>query len=883
MISGNSPSSWAFSLTGLSGISETPGEFCYQKHHYEKEPDVRYFRHSSHSRKQLPEFALSATCGIGSRTASIVRIIRLVCVCCAVMHAASGVADGPFVPGFERFGRHQEIDSGIAGRLLLTELSCTACHSTDRRWLEPKGGPRLDAAGVRLRRDWIVGFLKDPQSVKPGTTMPNVLDAVPETERDDVARALTAFVGTLQEPYSEIQGNGANPVPHEFWKHGKISSGRQLFHQVGCVACHAPDPDYETVETKPSQLDIAFEQLDQEELKELGLASAARRVDSVPLGTLDRKYSHRSLTHFLLDPHQTRPAGRMPDFGLGALDAADIAAWLLRKASDSTQFTTDRSEDRDTTETARVVEAGRRYFVELGCANCHSAGGLKAQMRGKPLVDLDPKSSRSCIVADASGPVSYKLSDVQRDVLSELLQVPAKERGSQEVTDLQQLQHRLLQLNCLACHERDRLGGVGRYRKPYFETVGHVDIGDEGRLPPPLSGVGKKLTSKAVKTALDGKLRLRPHMRIRMPVFPAAQVKPLPELFSRTDSRVAPAAEKEVFGAKSNLAEAGRGLLDVGCIQCHALKGNAMPGVVGVDLDGIAARVHPGWFREFLLNPGSLKPQTRMPTFFPNGQSQNRQVLNGDTEKQIAAMWFYLKDLNRQPLPPKIEKARSQSYELIPKGRPIVLRTFMEAAGTHAVAVGFRQQVHFAFDAEQVRPALAWRGRFLDAQGTWFVRFAPPAEPLGQQSVHLPPGVPFAELASPDAPWPADSGTQPLYRFQGYRLDASGVPTFLYQYGRFDIEDRIEPGQGQSLLRQLTVRDRRSSAEPMTLWLRAHAGDELKHDGLLSCTSGSGLTVIVGKDAGHAGEFRRQENAGMEWLIPVNVHQRRTIEVQYKW
>ena len=49
----------------------------------------------------------------------------------------------PFVASFERFARHQEIDADIAGRLLFSELSCTACHSATSDELKPKLGPRL--------------------------------------------------------------------------------------------------------------------------------------------------------------------------------------------------------------------------------------------------------------------------------------------------------------------------------------------------------------------------------------------------------------------------------------------------------------------------------------------------------------------------------------------------------------------------------------------------------------------------------------------------------------------------------------------------------------------------------------------------------------------
>ena len=133
----------------------------------------------------------------------------------------------PFVASFERFARHQEIDADIAGRLLFSELSCTACHSATSDELKPKLGPRLDGVGNRLGHEWIARFLDAPQKEKPGTTMPDVLAGFPDAGRGAAARALAAFLSSQHDPFQNIKGNGARGVPHEFWKHGDVEQGRQ--------------------------------------------------------------------------------------------------------------------------------------------------------------------------------------------------------------------------------------------------------------------------------------------------------------------------------------------------------------------------------------------------------------------------------------------------------------------------------------------------------------------------------------------------------------------------------------------------------------------------------------------------------------------------------
>ena len=777
----------------------------------------------------------------------------------------------PFVAGFERFARHQEIVKIPAGRLLLSELSCTACHSTKETSLQPKRGPRLSGAGNRLRPEWVTRFLASPQTTKPGTTMPEMFAGWPKAERGRAIQAIAAFLGSRREAFPVIKASGLHPVPFEFWNKGNPESGKQLYHQVGCVACHAADADYETVKIKPSPLDQLLELLDPQELAEMGLAARARRVESIPHGDLPAKYTRQSLTFFLLDPEKTRPAGRMPSLKLQPARAADIAAYLLRVQTPTAQPETPSYSES-------LIQAGRRLFVELKCITCHEVSGLKDVPTAKPLADLKASSKRTCYGTAKRGLPHFSLDHTQTAAIETALDASSK---STKIPAADRLSFRLLQLNCYACHERGNRGGVGRYRKPYFETVRHVDIGDEGRLPPPLTGVGRKLQSAWLSKVLKGTGDARPHMQIRMPQFPASAVETLPGLFVEVDHPNQQPSETEVFGNLSGLADAGRMLLDNGCVQCHPLRGESLPGVVGVDLEGIAGRVQPEWFHDFLLDPGNLKPRTRMPTFFPKGKSQNPNVLAGDTERQIAAMWAYLKELDKQPLPEKIERVRSQDFELKPAGRPIVLRTFMKEAGTHAITVGFPQKVHFAFDAETARPAVAWRGRFLDAQGTWFSRFTPPAEPLGDDFISLPAGMPFAFLKDHKEPWPKVDSLNPSYRYLGYRLDAAGVPTFLYRFGPFDIEDRIAPEGETNLKRQFTIKNRKPNQEPPPLWFRANVGKALNSEASQSFANDAGLTVVVGK-LKNQGELRQSGSLG-EWIIPLAVQTEQTIEVQYQW
>lgn len=743
-------------------------------------------------------------------------LVLFVWILCLSVFTGRADSASPFVAGFDRMGQHGELAPELSASLLLTELSCTACHSTANAQWKPKGGPDLSAAGSRLSKDWIKRFLTAPGDVQPGTTMPDLLHGLDASTRQSEVAALTAFLMSLQRPFPEIKATGLVPVPHEFWLKGDVENGRQLYHTVGCVACHEPDSEYATSPSQVSALDKLVEQLDADELRELGLTGAARPVNSVPHGDLPAKYNKLSLTHFLLDPLQVRPSGRMPHLKLQPFEAADLAAYLLREQSENVSTT-------ELPPAADLIDRGRALFVDRGCVNCHAITGFHPLPTRTALHQLDWDSEQSCIRNPAGGQPRYVLDEQQQSALEQSNVSAALEQDFQ-------LTLRLLQLNCFACHEREQLGGVGRKRQVYFETIGHVDIGDEGRLPPSLTHVGRKLTVGWLNKVFQGQGEIRPHMTIRMPMFAANQTADLPTWFARSDQADA-RDEQAVFGDTAGLAEHGRHLLDLGCVQCHPVRGESLPSVVGTDLDGVTGRVRPAWFRQFLLNPIDLKPRTRMPTFFPNGVATNQEILNGKVDQQIAAIWAYLKSNHQHPLPDKILQARSQSFELLPQEEPIVLRTFMNKAGTHAIAVGTPQKVHYAFDAEQCRFAEVWQGRFLDAHGTWFDRFTPPAEPLGTSLLDFPPGFHFAALSDENAPWPATRPPDDRPQFLGYSKDSGGIH-FRYLYRDWLIVDTLQTNHkdlpdaaaGPGIVRQLSLTFTGSQPPDVrtSLWMRVN-------------------------------------------------------------
>jgi len=415
------------------------------------------------------------------------------------------------------------------------------------------------------------------------------------------------------------------------------------------------------------------------------------------------------------------------------------------------------------------------------------------------------------------GAARYMLDRSMKDAIAQALDFLA---ADEPATPDERVAAQLAAMNCYACHTRDGLGGPEPARNAYFEVLREADLGDEGRLPPPLDGVGAKLTEAWLRDVLHGGEKVRPYMATRMPDYGATHGAALADAILAADAAdLVPEVDTGLEHHHRN--RYGRELLGVnalGCITCHGINGQPSAGIPGVDLAMAPARLRLGWFKEYLLDPPGYRPLTRMPSFFVEGKSTYPALFKGDPEMQIEAMWTYLKEADVSRLPEGMEP--TGEFTLEPVDAPIVHRTFMTGVGTHALAIGFPEGVHAAYNTKEARLAVLWKGAFLSAESAWANRFTPYVSPLGDDVRELPEGPSFAVLESIDKPWPKSAE---LIRYTGYRMEDSG-PVLLYVADDLVIEERLEPlPDGAGIRRQLNINN-----APRGLMLRIGASPDLE-------------------------------------------------------
>lgn len=101
----------------------------------------------------------------------------------AMLFANPGQAEEPIA--YFRTDTPEFLSSAKAGKQLFTAYKCAQCHATGEGQELTKDiiAPNLILSKERLRPEWILEWIIDPQTLQPGTKMPNFFSF--NTDDDD--------------------------------------------------------------------------------------------------------------------------------------------------------------------------------------------------------------------------------------------------------------------------------------------------------------------------------------------------------------------------------------------------------------------------------------------------------------------------------------------------------------------------------------------------------------------------------------------------------------------------------------------------------------------------------------------------------------------------
>lgn len=497
------------------------------------------------------------------------------------------------------------------GRELFLDHRCIQCH-TDKTLTEsgvPElklDAPSLEGIGARRQFDWMARWILDPKSLRPSAQMPKLLHG-PAAKED--AEAIAAYLASLRtggetKTIAVAYRTRQNP-PKEGEETAPAGEAKPLYERLHCIGCHNP-PDAK--EPDPKKL------------------SQKRIAEKFPAG---------KLAEYLLAPEAHYAWTRMPNFHLSAQEAKELEDWLFAAAP--------KAESKPAPTDAATIERGKKLVQTKGCLNCHALK-LENQFSAPDVGILESRHrrDRSIIpVGDCLGATpaaAYSFTTNETAALDAFTRAGFASLSRHVPADFAERHTRAL--NCNACH-----GQLENF--PPLEILG-------GKLKP-------EWAAQFIAGAIPRKMRFdfhpkgEPWLEARMPAFPARAPHLAAGLAAQLGHPPKSPVEPPVDG---ELAKIGHKLIgkDGGfsCISCHAV-GPALAQEVfeseGINLADTADRLLPEYYRRWFRNPTSIDPQTKMPNYFGEGQSPFTDILGGDVEKQISAVWEYFKQRGRMAPP----------------------------------------------------------------------------------------------------------------------------------------------------------------------------------------------------------------------------------------
>jgi cytochrome c551/c552 len=543
-----------------------------------------------------------------------------------------------------------------------------------------KVGPSLKEVRMKLHKEWLPVWIKDPHQWRPGTKMPTFrLD-------DGEVKAIAAFIW---------QSGVTGDLPRQ--PAGDPDKGKEAFETRGCMACHSMGEGGEKQGgTFAANLSRVGEKDNYDYLVRWVHNPRQRTLPYCPFEKKDitAQDYQRAGQPFVFDTEHSKCPNDghellvmqmtpMPSLRLSEAEARDIATYLeTRKHPDSTYANANYLDDPS------LKARGQTLVRFYGCAGCHEISGLEEEQRigteltkegSKPIERLD--FALLGHVAERDGWYSHKgffehklenpavydqgkekakldrlkmpnfnLSKPEIDAVSTFLlgstepSIPSRYfyAPADQRRDIIEGWWVVRKYNCMGCHQ------VHVGQTTVFATLPRYQDPDwKDQRPPTLIGEGARvnpewlmaflnnpsLTAKPDEMDRDG---VRRYLKARMPTFyfSDGEIQKLVRFFAAMSSQAAPYIADRLEPLSDQERTMARQLFSsegAPCLKCHA-TGDAQHDAHATAPNFLLAkeRLKPGWARRWMLDPAMMSPGTAMPSglFRADGE---REVFAGPT------------------------------------------------------------------------------------------------------------------------------------------------------------------------------------------------------------------------------------------------------------
>ena len=356
------------------------------------------------------------------------------------------------------------------GELRFRQMFCSTCHSLavtragETKLIGGDIGPELTKVGSKVNPDWLIAWLRDPQSYLPHTRMSRY--GWSDEDLYKVTQYLTAKL-TDSDLLTGVPQLG-QPTEQE------IQLGRRLFLEKGCASCHSIDGLNPQKDFGP-------------DLSALG----GKNASELEFGAA--KIPHNLVDYIqakLQDPTSVNPAARMPQYNWNPSDLDAITTALLSmKGPPATRALQNLVVPRKEVGFHPAGSFGEVY-ERYKCYACHKFNGYGGNLapdltyegsraQRQWLVDFlkNPQTLRPTLVLRMP---QFNMSDRDAETLADymtmVLQHPA---ANPSAVDAKQFTPAMVTLGkqlyevkyqCQSCHTIG--GGTGGYVGPNLNNAG---------------------------------------------------------------------------------------------------------------------------------------------------------------------------------------------------------------------------------------------------------------------------------------------------------------------------------------------------------------------------------------------------------------------------
>ncbi len=272
----------------------------------------------------------------------------------------------------------------VANSLLAARIDQLNLQSKYLMQDQKKIGPNLKDIRLKLRKEWVPEWLRDPQGFRPGTKMPTFWRFGVDKDGEEQIKAISAYL--WQESFSGKVSEQAR---------GDAANGKELFETRGCLGCHGiGEGDSQIGGSFAANLQRVGEKSNFEYIVRWIHNPRERWAPYCPKEKRDLTAEDYSKNNkpYVFDTElnsrcpndgaelQVQNMTVMPNFRLSDGDSRDIASYLFSLSSPPAY------PDASFMDDPSLKEKGHGLIKQYGCASCHEIKGFEEEQRiGKEL------------------------------------------------------------------------------------------------------------------------------------------------------------------------------------------------------------------------------------------------------------------------------------------------------------------------------------------------------------------------------------------------------------------------------------------------------------------------------------------------------------------